>query len=800
MTAAASATTAEVHLLSDDLTEAPIPPAPAVIKAPAPGDSPLRAAAKNYVSQGWHIFPVDGEKRPKTPRGFKDSSLNPLIVSDHDGIGIATGQVSGLVVVDLDEKNGKHGIQAFKDLMQGHPEIVTRTVKTPTGGAHLYFKHSGPLKTRIDHPAPGIDFKADGGYIVAPPTVLKNGDFYTTVKDVEPTDLPDWLKEIMTAPGREEQSVPAAPGQARIKEPYKAPDTIPAGRRNDSLYRTACSLASKGIGDSAVLAAVMQMNQDKCSPALDQEEVRGIVQHACDFNRQSPAVKPVGSVPAQPAPQANLIISTQDPKTQKTAPANKERSYIIDGDTLFLSCINNDNVYSFVHIDGDKLVFDPSYNGCYPRKLQVKDGVPVAIVGIPSRESLESAQPTTAPELYAAIDKHLKKYLDAPDIDREMFIYYCLYSWYHQKTNTAPYLRFIADTGNGKSRFQRVTGDLTFYPIKAGGSSTPSGIMRIKEKWNGTLLIDEADLRESSTTNELVKYLNLGFEKGQYFIKTDKDNPKEQDIFDPFCPKVIAMRHPFQDNATEGRLLSFTPKETTRKDIPIILPATYNDEVDCLRAGIAIFVMRNWASVDGEKIIDLREATIEPRLKQLAIPLSIVLQLFPDGESRLKTYLNMRQKEVQRTRASSLEGMTFNSVLDWVQDQRDDKGHLTAVEVKDRCGLRSTTAATKILHSIGFKTEVIREGKLIRVLIVPDQNTWNGIVQRYYFSDKNEKLECPKQLRGPRFVTLDTLVTLTVHGLSPVKDKNDTTVSEYPCTGSVTTVTSVSEPVPEKMI
>ena len=49
MTAAASATTAEVHLLSDDLTEAPIPPAPAVIKAPAPGDSPLRAAAKNYV-------------------------------------------------------------------------------------------------------------------------------------------------------------------------------------------------------------------------------------------------------------------------------------------------------------------------------------------------------------------------------------------------------------------------------------------------------------------------------------------------------------------------------------------------------------------------------------------------------------------------------------------------------------------------------------------------------------------------------------------------------------------------------
>lgn len=265
------------------------------------------------------------------------------------------------------------------------------------------------------------------------------------------------------------------------------------------------------------------------------------------------------------------------------------------------------------------------------------------------------------------------------------------------------------------------------------------------------------------------QYLNLGFEKGQYFIKTDKDNPKEQDIFDPFGPKVIAMRHPFQDNATEGRLLSFTPKETSRTDIPIILPEEYNNEVDGLRAALAIFVMKKWAIVDGEKIIDLRELAIEPRLKQLALPLSIVLQLFPDGKSRLQTYLKERQKEIKRTRATSLEGMVFNSVLDWVQDQRDENGHLIAAEVKDRCGLRSATAATKILHGIGFKTELIREGKRIRVLVVPDRNTWNGIIQRYYFSDNDEKPECPKQLRGPYFGTLGTLGTFGGDGLSPAK-------------------------------
>lgn len=567
-------------------------------------------------------------------------------------------------------------------------------------------------------------------------------------------------------------------------------ETVPAKQRNTTLFKYSCCLRRCGLSESAILESLWSFTDEHCQPphsrnnSNDVAELKGLAERAFKYVK-------VGF----PRTKKEAGKSEQARGTPST-PATKERPFIIDGNMIYLSCINRDNNYSFVHVDGDKLVFDQSCNGYYPRKLQEKDGLPVAIVGIPSRESLEKAKPITAPELYAAIDKHLKKYLDAPDIDREMFIYYCLYSWFYLKTNTAPYLRFIADTGNGKSRFQRVNGALCFYPIKAGGSSTPSGIMRIKEKWNGTLLIDEADLRESTTTNELIKYLNLGFENGQYFIKTDKDNPKEQDIFDPFCPKVIAMRHPFQDNATEGRLLSFTPKETTRKDIPIILPAAYNNEVDELRALIAIFVMQNWATVDGEKIIDLRELLIEPRLKQLAIPLSIVLQLFPDGESRLKTYLKERQKEIKRTRASSLEGMTFNGVMDWIQDQRDDKGHLTAGEVKDRCGLRSTTAATKILHGIGFKTEIIRDGKLIRVLIVPDRNMWYSIIQRYHFSDSDEKPECPQQLRGSGFgvqVTLVTDVTLTGDGLSPAKYNNDRVLSECPCTGSVTNVTTVTE-------
>ena len=459
-----------------------------------------------------------------------------------------------------------------------------------------------------------------------------------------------------------------------------------------------------------------------------------------------------------------------------------ERSFFQNGGSLYLSCHDRKGAYFFVHGFTGKPVFQQNVEGFIPRKLQMRDGVPVDIVGMPEREAIEAAPILSAPDLYQKIETHITRYLDAPPLDRELFIYYALFTWFTPKVNTTPYLRFIADTGNGKSRMQRIIGDLCLYPIKAGGASTPAGIMRLKEKWNGTLLIDEADLKESTTTNELVKYLNLGFERGQYFIKSDKDDPKSQDIFDPFCPKIIGMRRPFQDNATEGRLLSFSPKETTRTDIPFVLPASYDDEVRDLRAAIAVFVLTNWEKVDGEKTIDIRDLPIEPRLKQLALPLSIILQLFPDGTGRFREYLTGRQQELKRVRASSLEGMVFNGIMDWVQDQPDQKGHLIASEVFERCGQRTPNAVTRILHSIGFKTEIIKDfGKTRRVLVVPDARTWSNITQRYHYSDdaKSPIPACPDQLKSKSWVTQVTQVTLPMDVPTP---KNNSTLMEgTPC-------------------
>lgn len=404
-----------------------------------------------------------------------------------------------------------------------------------------------------------------------------------------------------------------------------------------------------------------------------------------------------------------------------------------------------------------------------PQTLPAKNGSYVPIVGVPIWEFIDEAPDVETAELFELLHNHMKKYIDAPDTDMEMFIHFILFTWFYKKLNTTPYLRFIGDTGKGKSRFLRVVSDLCFYPMTMEGSSTISAISRFKEQWNGTLKIDETDIN-GGTENSMIKYLNLGFEEGHYIAKTDVTNFKEQEFFDPFCPKVIAMRKPFLDNATEGRLLSFTPRETSRKDIPSNLPPEYNENVDKIRGVITRFVLKNWNNVDPNNLIDCNDMEIEARLKQLTIPLSLTLQLLPDGEERFKEYIARRQDEVKEVRSQSWEGTIFNYVFalangedephpDFAQYSTDDGvAAVTPAMVAKHIGA-STKAISQALGSIGMTTEQttvrLQTGsKKVRQYVVPDENIWRGIVQRYYYTDEeseDKNPECPEVLKSRRY-------------------------------------------------
>jgi hypothetical protein len=86
--------------------------------------------------------------------------------------------------------------------------------------------------------------------------------------DLTPT--PQWLIDSLVEKKQQD-----------IKPPFKAPDMIPEGQRNDTLYRQACSLRDKGLSQSEILATIKTMNKDRCTPPLFEDEIYKLVASAC---------------------------------------------------------------------------------------------------------------------------------------------------------------------------------------------------------------------------------------------------------------------------------------------------------------------------------------------------------------------------------------------------------------------------------------------------------------------------------------------------------------------------------------
>src|SRR5918998_5941157 len=179
-----------------------------------------RGEAVEYRRLGWSPIPIKSRSKEPNLRELRPyltrkATQEELGAWSWSGVGIVTGPVSGVLVLDVDGPDGEAELGAH-----GHP--VTPMVRTASGGLHLYFKHPEQhVRTGI-RVGPGLDVKAAGGYVVAPPSVGANGRPYEWVVSPEDAGLADPPKWLMTLLERERPKGPAGPVGERI----------PAGRRN----------------------------------------------------------------------------------------------------------------------------------------------------------------------------------------------------------------------------------------------------------------------------------------------------------------------------------------------------------------------------------------------------------------------------------------------------------------------------------------------------------------------------------------------------------------------------------------
>jgi Bifunctional DNA primase/polymerase, N-terminal len=210
-----------------------------------------REALRAAMQLPYPSFPCNSLKRPTTKNGFKDAALPThglatlWLRSPGELVGVPCGASSGFAVLDVDiAKCGDVWWSANKARLP-----LTRLHETRSGGLHVLFKHRGGLKCSVAKIAPGIDVRAQGGYIIWWPA----SGF--SVVDHPLADWPEWLTppEPPPLPAR---ARPATHDEAALKEAEAATlralrgaalrvERAKEGERNALCFWAACRAAEK---------------------------------------------------------------------------------------------------------------------------------------------------------------------------------------------------------------------------------------------------------------------------------------------------------------------------------------------------------------------------------------------------------------------------------------------------------------------------------------------------------------------------------------------------------------------------
>ena len=253
-----------------------------------PSKSLLPIALDYTKKNDWCVFPLHRStggrctcgdtdcsapgKHPWTKNGVKDASSDPDAIGrwsskfDRGNIGIATGEASRVAVLDIDGPEGEAELAEL--LTRSAPLPETLTARTGRG-RHVYFSSESPLACRKI--APHIDLKADGGYVVAPPSLHASGRRYEWLNaDAPLAPVPEW---VYGAP----EVRPAI--ESPSLDPRLILSGVAEGARDDTLFRYACRLRGLGVDRSEATTLVL-VAAANCDPPFEEAQTVRKVEQA----------------------------------------------------------------------------------------------------------------------------------------------------------------------------------------------------------------------------------------------------------------------------------------------------------------------------------------------------------------------------------------------------------------------------------------------------------------------------------------------------------------------------------------
>ncbi|HET6203328.1 MAG TPA: DUF3631 domain-containing protein [Planctomycetota bacterium] len=560
----------------------------------------LLDTALGYAARGWPVLPLEPRgKRPHgtlVPHGLRDAITDAKTIlgwwasQPDSNIGIVTGGAAGFDVLDVD---GEEGAASLAALERAHGPIPsTWEALTGGGGRHLFFVHREGLRNAVRF-APGLDVRADGGYIVAPASVHPSGRPYAWEVAHYPEDgplapWPAWLLDLIASGSP--RGGAAIPGE-------NAAGAIVEGERNATLASLAGTMRRRRMTEEAIRSALLVENEYRCRPPLEATEVTRIA----------------GSVAGYP-PEASVdVVLDASGFAGLKAPVSGERLETILGSL------------GTVAKEATPLRRTVLREQAVSRLRAAGVGSPVAMVdaalgkqgGAPAEEggkqgqALELESPVPWPEpvdgaaLLDELDATFRKYVVLPPHAPEALALWVphTYTW-EAGADFSPRLSVTGPTKRcGKSRVLEVLAGLVNRPLSTE-NLTPPALFRAVERYKPTLLVDEGDALLNGAEG-LRGLLNAGQRRGGSVLRTVGED-FEPRAFSVFGPVALAAIGNLPDTVRDRSIVIPMRRKARAESVARMRLAEFRQETTTLRKKLA-----RWARDHEAELLRARPALPE---------------------------------------------------------------------------------------------------------------------------------------------------------------------------------------------
>lgn len=220
----------------------------------------LMDAALSYLRRDWSVIPVGPDKRPLIAWEFYqhrkalETDLCQWAKLNPSGIALVTGRISGVCAVDLDKYNSAYNEMTVIEVLPDG--IETPTSRTPRGGNHLLFAMpEGEIRSR-NGLMPGVDLKAEGGYVILPPS--RNGagvyEWIISPEEIAPAAFPPSLYKYINLYKSSVDTVPRVSTMStNVHKMFEY------GRRDEDLFHTANCLVKGGMPTAEVIQVLEKL-------------------------------------------------------------------------------------------------------------------------------------------------------------------------------------------------------------------------------------------------------------------------------------------------------------------------------------------------------------------------------------------------------------------------------------------------------------------------------------------------------------------------------------------------------------